>query len=231
MDKFSGKIEQVSTTLGMFAEKPRNYNWDCLHLCYCIYRLYYEDGHRISIKGRTWKYFEDYLIWSSESAFFQYDNELWSVFVPMNTTEEIMVGKFNQISGLADELHSAEVKITSSENDCFMVLKIKFLEKKDFKISFMKHKRRIPLIRYKTEPLCKVSKAKTPSKQFLEWDEFMANTSVENESPENSFEVLSYLKPETSKVDFSQKPKKFITKIKGNCLDFTIYTYKSVRFV
>ena len=74
----------------------------------------------------------------------------------------------------------------------------------------MNNKRRIPLNRYKTEPLCKVSKAKTPSKQFLEWDEFMANLSAEN-----AFEVLSYLKLETSRVDFSQKAKKFLGKITG----------------
>ena len=182
---------------------------------YVFSRYYFEDNHRMVIKGRSWMRVEDYLIWTSEGSFFQNEDEMWSVFIPINSAEEILVGKFNQISGLATELHSANVKISSLDTECFMELKITFLEEKDYMFSILQQKRTIHLQRHKTENLCKATSATTPSRQFLEWDEFIHDLSTNSGSPENNFQVLSYLKPELSEVDFKKNPKKFLSNVTG----------------
>ena len=74
----------------------------------------------------------------------------------MNTTEEILVGKYDKYIQLAQDLHSVDITITSSDEDCFMTLNYNFLDKKDFDLSFKNGVTKVLTSKYQTEPLCKV---------------------------------------------------------------------------
>ena len=116
----------------------------------------YEESDKAIFKGKSWRLLDKYLFWSSEEAFYQSADEIWTIFIPLNTTEEILVGKYDKYIQLAQDLHSVDITITSSDEDCFLTLSHKILDKKDFDLSFKNGITKVLTSKYQTEPLCKV---------------------------------------------------------------------------
>ena len=114
--------------------------------------------------SKCWKADETYLYVTDYCSFIQEDDDFSSiVLIPFDVDEEILVGTFNALrliggtaEGVIEELHSANIEITSSDKDCFMMLKWHLENKKDYKLFLNqggKHKK-VPLLKYKNQPMC-----------------------------------------------------------------------------
>ena len=75
----------------------------------------------------------------------------------MNTSKDILVGKFNDVTNYMDNLHSAEVRITSSENDCVLQLDWNSLEDKSDYYYHIRNNVFVPKLKYKSNPFCSMS--------------------------------------------------------------------------
>ena len=131
--------------------------------------LYYEENHELLTKHRKWKLIkEEFLVWTDKS-FINENEESWSVFVPLDPSKEIFVGKLDTILGLAEDLHHAEVEITSDESECFLTLNWKFKEKLNYKLSLYGKDLKIPEERPENELMCKIAQSDNLSAK----DEFL----------------------------------------------------------
>ena len=177
-------------------------------------------------KSKCWMADETYIYVTDYCSFVQEDDFYSSIIlIPFDINEEILVGKFNALSlvggtaeGVIEELHGANIEITSSDKDCFMMLKWNLDNKKNYKLFLNvggKHKK-VPLLNYKTQPMCstlKLSNSETPEKQFAFWEDSLNST-----SNSNGYEVLDLVKPEETRMEENKVHQKFI----GN--DVKIFT-------
>ena len=188
-------------------------------------------------KSKCWKADETYLYVTDYCSFVQEDDDFSSIIlIPFNSDEEILVGTFNTLrliggtaEGVIEELHSANIEITSSDKDCFMMLKWHLENKKDYKLFLNqggKHKK-VPLLKYKTQPMCslenslKSSNSETlPEKQFVLWEDYLNSG-----SKSNGFEVLDLVKPEETKMEENKVQQNFL----GN--DVKIFTSNHLIYV
>ena len=173
--------------------------------------LYYAENHEFLTKHRKWKLIkEEFLVWTDES-FINENEESWSVFVPLDLSKEIFVGKLDTILGLAEDLHLAEVEITSDESECFLTLNWKLKEKLNYKLSLFGKDFKIPEERPQNELMCKATQSDNLSAkdEFLMWEQFIS----ENLNFNDMIHMLSFLKPETSNLQPEKVKKKFLSKI------------------
>ena len=131
------------------------------------------------------------------------DNDL-SVMIPMNTSKEILVGKYNDVTDYMDDLHSAEVRITSSENDCVLQLDWNILEDKSDYYYHIRNNVYIPKLKYKSNPFCSMSG--TLEEKFMNWEKSLEDAYVDL----FPYKALTYMKPEESEVDLSKVKQKFL---------------------
>ena len=167
--------------------------------------------------GRKWIRYKEMLIWTSESSYVQdEDKELWSILVPMNVSEDIVAGKYNSLTGMVDQVHSVDVKITNQSKDCLLSLTTKILDPKDYMMSLTKDgSRKILLNQHITKPLCNFfenSGKKNLRENFSQWERLMTNITI-NHGLLNAFEVLHYVKPENSRPKIGKGMKSFISNL------------------
>ena len=142
------------------------------------------------------------------NSFIAADEEILSVAVPFNKSEEILVGTFNYALGILDNVYGAEIQIEGGSNDfCILNLSWKPRDKKSFKLFFASADKtiRIPII-YQTEPNCKGNEAdekSTAEEQYRAWNEYMNGF---NELPNGAGLNLFHMKPELSEVENSSEP-------------------------
>ena len=152
--------------------------------------------------GRKWVRHKDMLVWTSESSLVQNEDELCSIVVPMNTSDEIVAGKYNSATGLVDQLYSTDIEISSSPKDCLLSLSLTLLSKKDYALSLTRDgSRKIPLGQHQNKPLCHFFQDSGRSKireNFIKWESIMKNVTLEH-GLLNAFELFYYVKPESSK--------------------------------
>ena len=131
--------------------------------------------------------------------------------MPLDLSKEIFVGKLDTILGLAEDLHLAEVEITSNESECFLTLNWKLQEKLNYKLSLFGKDFKIPEERPENELMCKATKSNNLSvkDEFLMWEQFISENLKFNEM----IHMLSFLKPETSNVQAEKVKKKFISQV------------------
>lgn len=161
--------------------------------------LFYSD---IKPKGFSWHVEQSYLIYQYNS-FIAADEEILSVAIPFNKSEEILVGTYNYALGILDNVHSAEIQIEFNSDFCILNLTWKPKDKKSFKFLFSAKKSlKIPII-YQTEPNCKGNGANekdTAEEQYKAWNDYM------NGFDEHPVINLFHLKPELTNVDESSEP-------------------------
>ena len=192
-------------------------------------------------KSKCWKADETYIYVSDYCSIVQEDEDFSSIIlIPFDIKEEILVGTFNVLrliggtaEGVIEELHSANLEITSNEKDCFMMLKWHLEKRKDYKLILNlsgKHKK-VPLLKYKTQPMCTQENSlkpsnseKKPEKQFVLWENYLINTN-DSRYPPNGYEVLDLVKPEESHMEENKVQQNFL----GN--DVKIYTSKYSIYV
>ena len=180
--------------------------------------LYHEENHELLTKHRKWKLIkEEFLIWTDESIINE-DEEFWSVFVPLDLSKEIFVGKLDTILGLAEDLHLAEVEITSLESDCFLTLNWKLKERLNYKLSLLEKGFKIPEERIDSELMCKAGQIDNLGAKdaFLVWEHFISehlNFKGVHITSKEMIHMLSFLKPETSTLQSEKVKKKFLSKV------------------
>ena len=192
----------------------------------------YAEGHSLLSKSKCWKFFSKYqrkfLIFTDCSFIKEEDNYLFSVLVPLNVTEEILVGKIDLKAGSVDDVYSAEIQITSKKGECMLMLDWTLKEPKDFKISLFKKNGYIPINGYKTKPMCTINETENakPEEKLMAW-EFITAKNFENDITNNAFEVLSYVKPEESSMDIKKVKKSFLSNVTIFMEDEKIYVNMS----
>ena len=154
-------------------------------------------------KGFTWLRDNNYLIYQY-SNFISEDEEILSVAIPMNTSDEILVGTYNNALGILENVHSAEIQVKSKEY-CMLNLIWKPTGKKPFKY-FFGSDLKIPIL-YQNEPNCKgndAHKKTSTEEQYLAWNNYMMGFQrvAHNGASTN---VLRF-KPELSPVDSTATP-------------------------
>ena len=180
----------------------------------------YSYGIKRQQKSKCWKADETYIYVSDYCSIVQEDDDFSSIIlIPFDIEEEILVGTFNALrfiggmaEGVIEELHSANLEITSNEKDCFMILKWHLEKRKDYKLFLNlsgKHKK-VPLLKYKTQPMCtqenslKPSNSETqPEKQFALWENYLHKYG-------NGYEVLDLVKPEESQMEENKVKQNFL---------------------
>ena len=131
-------------------------------------------------------------------------------FTPvLDVSKEILVGNVNLMLGYAEDLYSANVTITSKEEECFKHFDWEIKEKKNFKLNFNGNIQ-IPDSNYETDPLCKKGQKSNgmPEQKFKIWEELIDDQSGEQNL---GFQMLFHLKPDTSPMDPTKVKQKFLS--------------------
>jgi hypothetical protein len=159
--------------------------------------------------GWGWHRYGDYLILTEDTFIKEDDEEPFSVLVPLNKEEEILVGTFQTHLMSFEDIHGADVEITSSPDSCILRLNWSAKGKKDFKYHITS-KQKIPIF-YQMEPNCKANQTEGSSldEQLTTWNEFVNSAVINHEI--SGFQNLHYTKPETSPVDHDKVKQPFIT--------------------
>ena len=130
-------------------------------------------------------------------------------FTPvLDTSKEILIGNVNIALGYAENLYSANVKITSKEEECFIHFDWEIKEKKNFKLIFNGNIQ-IPDSNYETDPLCKKGQQSNngmPEQKFKIWEEL-----INDDQQSLSFQKLYHLKPEITPMDPTKVNQKFLS--------------------
>ena len=177
----------------------------------------YTEGHSLLSKSKCWKYFEKYqrkFLIFTDCSFIKDGDDDFSILVPLNVTEEILVGKVDLKAGNVEDVYSAEIHITSKKDECILILDWTLSEQKDFRISLFKKDADIPINEYRTKPMCHINQTENakPEDQLLAWEFFTAEK-FENDVTNRAFEVLSYVKPETSTLDIKKVKNSFLSNV------------------
>ena len=119
------------------------------------------------------------------------------------------MGNVNHILQTVEDIYSADVKISSEKENCFMHLDWKIKEKKDFKL-ILNGNIRVPLFSYRTDPLCNKfqhNKDK-PEQTYLAWEKL-----INDERTLKGVQTLFHLQPEMSPMDPSKVKQKFMSNV------------------
>lgn len=149
--------------------------------------------------------------------------------VPLNSSEEILVGSINHLTGIVTNLHTADVEITSSEDDCIMELKWTKKDRQNFNLLVKKYMdyQKIPIFDYEKDPMCKVNQPinGTPEQQYLAWQGTLKKSGdlVAN----RIFEVISYLKPVTEPMNPAKVKLPFMSNATVGIRNNQIYLFAS----
>ena len=111
--------------------------------------------------------------------------------------------------GYAENIHNANISITSKEEECFMHFDWEVKEKKNFKLIFSEEKSiQIPDSTYETDPLCKKGQqvnGSMPEQKFKIWEELIDDQQSLN------FKTLYHMKPDISPIDPTKVKQKFLS--------------------
>ena len=188
-------------------------------------KFVYVDGQP---KSMCWSYFGNYLIWKDCSKVKE-EKEVWSVLIPLDSTKEVLVGKlYHEYAfeyGLAEELHSANIQITSKNEDCFLSLEWTRIERKDYVLFLKNNDEGIFLSRYDYLPMCKVNQPKngTIEEHFQAWESLFREKDIFNYFTYG----IKYFKPELSPINLSKVKQKFLTNVKVYSENAQIYANMS----
>ena len=194
------KFSDNSSTIATFengSQRGLQRNWNFGNLTEFSYR-------DIKPKGFTWLRDHNFLIYQY-SNFISEDEEILSVAIPMNKSDEILVGTYNNALGILENVHGAEIQVKSSKEYCMLNLTWKPTGKKPFKY-FFGADLKIPIL-YQNEPNCKgndAHKETTTEEQYLAWNEYM--TGFQRQAPNGASTNVLRFKPEMSPVDSTATP-------------------------
>ena len=132
-----------------------------------------------------------------------------SRYLFLDTSKEILVGNVNQVLENVEDIYSADVKITSEKENCFIHLDWKIKEKKDFKL-ILNYDIWTPLFSYNIVPLCNKIQHNNdePEQTYLEWEKL-----INDENTLKGSQMLYYLKSEMSPMDPSKVKQKFMSNV------------------
>ena len=120
------------------------------------------------------------------------------------------MGNVNHILQNVEDMYSADVKITSEKENCFIHFDWKIKEKKDYKL-ILNGNIRVPLFSYKTDPLCNKIQHNDndkPEQTYLAWEKL-----INDEKTLKGVQTLYHLKPEMSPMDPSKVKQKFMSNV------------------